>query len=204
MPLEFTVAAFRFGHSMIRSSYDFNVNFPPSRAFLLRLFNVLSRYPTLPEKWIIQWENFVEGGANLARPIDTRLAAPLSVRLTLLDLLRGYVFRLPTGQAVARALGLGAMTDAHISGVAASQEQADVLRNSGFAGRTPLWFYILAEAAHFQKGQRLGPVGSTLVASVLIGLIRRSKDSFLNIPGWTPTLRGVFDLPGLLRLAGVL
>ena len=48
--------------------------------------------------------------------------------------------------------------------------------------RTPLWYYILAEAAVLGKeegqnqegGQRLGPLGSTIVAEVLVGLIRRT------------------------------
>jgi len=51
-------------------------------------------------------------------------------------------------------------------------------------------------------------VGSTIVAEVLIGLIRRSADSILNTPGWRPSLPGAqpgsFELADLLRFAGVL
>jgi hypothetical protein len=40
LPLEFTVAAYRFGHSMVRENYDFNLNFnhkdPADLFFLLR------------------------------------------------------------------------------------------------------------------------------------------------------------------------
>jgi hypothetical protein len=204
MPFEFAAAAYRFGHSMVRPAYDFNVNFPFQFAPLLQLFKVLGRYPTLPQKWIIQWERFVDGGTNKARRIDTQLTAPLAGVVARKNLLRGYLVRLPTGQAVARALSLPVMTAGDILAAAANQQQVRVLQDSGFVSRTPLWFYILAEATRFSGGQRLGPVGSTLVAGVLIGLIRRSKDSFLNIVGWTPTLRGVSDLPGMLRLAGVL
>jgi hypothetical protein len=42
--------------------------------------------------------------------------------------------------------------------------------------RTPLWYYILAEAAVLGGSQHLGPVGSTIVAEVLVGLVRRSPD----------------------------
>ena len=84
---------------------------------------------------------------------------------------------------------------------------ASVLQSSGFLTRTPLWYYLLAEAKH-HGGQRLGPVGSTIVAEVLIGLVRRSDDSILRTPGWTPTLPaatpGQFNLADLLRFAKVL
>jgi hypothetical protein len=36
LPLEFSVAAYRFGHTMVRASYDFNVNLP--QATLGQLF----------------------------------------------------------------------------------------------------------------------------------------------------------------------
>ena len=66
---------------------------------------------------------------------------------------------------------------------------------------------MLAEAGHF-GGERLGPVGGTVVAEVLIGLVRRSQDSILRTPGWTPSLPGPepgrFELADLLRFAGVL
>jgi nucleoid-associated protein YgaU len=103
------------------------------------------------------------------------------------------------------------LTAAQIESAAASQAQVDALQDGGFSNRTPLWYYILAEAAHpaFGNGQRLGPVGSTIVAEVLIGLARRSEDSILTDPAWSgPTLPsavpGTFTLVDLLRLAGVL
>jgi hypothetical protein len=45
---------------------------------------------------------------------------------------------------------------------------------------------------------------STIVARVLIGLVRRSTDSILSEPNWVPTLgNGHFDLAKLFQLAGV-
>ena len=59
-----------------------------------------------------------------------------------------------------------------------NEEQAEVLRrrDGELLRRTPLWYYIFAEAAILRNGQSLGTVGSTIVAEVLVGLIRRSAN----------------------------
>ena len=236
MPLEFSVAAYRLGHSMARAEYDFNVTFRPATFEQLFTFTALSGdlgdFDTLPEVWIIEWENFIDAGAPFARTrsIDTRLVEPLFLlrnfqgdplqglraSLAVRNLLRGYLLRLPTGQAVARALGqrlqgvrnIPVLTEQQIKD-AANDEQVQVLQDAEFLqGKTPLWYYILAEAAFLEGGERLGPVGSTIVAEVLVGLIRRSEGSILATAGWQPTLPsaqpGAFTLTDLLRFARVL
>lgn len=238
MPLEFTVAAYRFGHSMVRTNYDYNSEFNPASLQELFSFTALSgqlgnsplgqpknvdQNDTLPSNWIIEWQRFIEGGAltNRARRITTSLVEPLfslrdevgeplpdEARLAVRNLLRGYLMRLPTGQAVACALGQQPLSPTEIESVAANSVQRDVLQKTGFSTDTPLWFYILAEAAYYNK-EHLGPVGSRLVAEVLIGLMRRTPNSILSMPGWMPdpelcSTPGKFTLPDLLRLAGVL
>ena len=102
--------------------------------------------------------------------------------------------------------GLPVLSAAQLEAAAASERQAHVLKTSGFLERTPLWYYLLAESRH-HGGQRLGPVASTLVAEVLVGLARRSDDSILATPGWVPSLPsakpGRFELADLLRFAKV-
>lgn len=76
----------------------------------------------------------------------------------------------------------------------------------GFDRSTPLWFYILREAQVKADGRMLGPVGSRIVAEVLIGLLQGDKMSFLSQnPCWVPTLGkdGNFRMADLLKFAGV-
>ena len=93
-PLEFSGAAYRFGHSMVRDVYDYNRNFGrgaqvlSSAPFpLLFAFTGGANPPfrgdttTLPFNWIIEWDRMVDKGSTVpdqfARRIDTRLAPTL-------------------------------------------------------------------------------------------------------------------------------
>ncbi|HEX6150062.1 heme peroxidase family protein [Nocardioides sp.] len=98
MPVEFSVAAFRMGHSMIRATYDWNAEFPGRGGALFFLFDFSGTSGglggdelALPSNWIADWRRLYDfasigrpdlkpppGARNLARRIDTRLAPPLS------------------------------------------------------------------------------------------------------------------------------
>jgi hypothetical protein len=125
MPIEFSVAAFRLGHSMIRADYTWNVNFP--NATLEQLFDFsglsgnLGPGNPLPSIWIADFRrlfNFGQAGRtdltvpasrfNRAMRIDTKLALPLRTlpkseppprdNLAFRNLARANMVKLATGQ----------------------------------------------------------------------------------------------------------
>jgi len=68
--------------------------------------------------------------------------------------------------------------------------------------------YILKEAAQRANGDRLGPVGATIVSEVFVGLVQGDPLSYLSLKGkrWQPSLPsknpGEFTMADLLRFVG--
>ena len=114
------------------------------------------------------------------------------------NLMRHVNFGIPSGQAIARTMGVPVLTPI----------QLDALTPFGMEKSTPLWFYTLKEAELMEDGLRLGPVGGRIVGEVFIGLLKADDTSYLAAqPNWTPVLPSVipgeFHMTDLLTFAGV-
>ncbi|WP_420628413.1 peroxidase family protein [Candidatus Leptofilum sp.] len=200
MPLEFSVAAFRFGHSMIRSSYELN-NLTGNLELLdlLETGNKPDNFEQvdpdgshqLISEWVIDWNKFVGADAQKARKIDAKIArglfslgrtGPILKHLARSNLVRGYNLSIPIGQAMCDAFGIFPLQPNQIldCGDVEDDCKATSLNESWVDYRTPLWYYILREAAVQQDGNRLGELGSRIVSETIINLIKQDPNSFFN------------------------
>jgi hypothetical protein len=78
-----------------------------------------------------------------------------------------------------------------------------VIESAGLFDRTPLWFYVLAEAGDpaGPDGQHLGPVGSRIVAETLWTLAKHAADSVVETPPTEVELAtGEFTLKGIVKM----
>ena len=233
MPVEFSVAAYRLGHSMIRPGYRLNDN----DTTLLPIFPVpgqglpegLTGFRAMNPQWGIDWGRFIDidirqydgtdaqnkNRLQFAYRIDTSLVNPLTdlppvvasnpSSLPQRNLERGWRLGLPSGQSVARAMGVTPMADADIligKGTDARDPNLKTMADlpAVFKHNCPLWTYILAEAMKFQEvvkipvienksitTPRLGPVGGRIAAEVFLGLMVGDAHSFLSLdPNWHP------------------
>jgi len=213
-PVEFSVAAYRFGHSIVRKAYVLNETSGKVQVFTPTGPDLRGGSP-LPAKLVIDWSEFfpdlpnvdTDGNpTNVSRKIDTLISSGLfslpipgaeatgSNVLAFRNLQRGMFYDLPSGETVARALGVPVVP---------------VDAGFGFTpGNTPLWYYILAEAQAQTGGTKLGAVGSAIVKAGFIsalinerlpGRASASAEQVLLGPDHKATISDIFVFAGVAK-----
>ena len=218
IPVEFGGAAYRFGHTLIRSSYNLNDTTQGIELFKLPFFGTCPLGDCGDEvgpsqAYQLDWNYFLElddsTKLQFCRRIDAKIAGPLfelpfihrrqdaPQSLPERNMRRARTLKLPSGQDVAAAMGVDVL----------SNEDLGIAAIDGLGDKAPLWFYILKESALVGDpgGAHLGPVGGRIVAETIIGMIDIVRDTILDSEGdrnnWTPTLPDRFGNVGTFTLA---
>lgn len=194
MPVEFSGAAYRFGHATTQPTYRLTSAGDPKALFDILGFDARGPDATL------EFDQFfkIHGShPQHARPVGTTLGDPLfhlpfvhtpmqlddlgleltlpqSQNLPLRNMMRDrYTYQLASGQQAANHL--------HVT---QKPHVPQVLKDKGIT-KTPLWFYCLQEAEEFGHGKLTG-VGGAIVASVFARLLKQDKTSVLHVHGFEP------------------
>lgn len=205
---EFSMAAFRIGHSQVQEVYQLSgerSNKPVRLSIFRAVENGKKNGKSLDLRGFarhkdlkIDWPLFFDfPGQPLAQPgsaIDQHIPHPLfnlifmqrgDNKLPQINLQRSQV--LPSGHAMAEPLyeevnryDKKPSADAHTL-----LSEADVEKSLKVPGMTPerlpLWLYVLLEAGIKQGGQRLGVLGSHIVAEQILWVLHRDDHSYLKL-----------------------
>lgn len=197
VPFEFSMACFRLGHSMVRPFYELQ----PGRGKkdLSQLLRHV-RGNTILESEVVDWahleklhakriDHFLTDAMRNIPALPGGQACMSHTQIVEANLAAGRNAQLPSPETIIDKLVSQQHPLVEILGFDVKTYQEVHQNLIGFNitdfpdGKLPMWLYILFEAKTFGgNGNRLGPLGSVVVAETLSHCIRRINHSWFESP----------------------
>jgi hypothetical protein len=206
MPVEFSTAAYRVGHAMVRNSFAVNRQNQDVDLFDVRFRT--TGFTELPEDLVLDWHYMLEIEPHIqpymSKAIDPLLTDqlqnlpivpsnnPNDRALAFRNLMRANAMGVPSGQAIAKEMASKGyplkVCDLELDSLKAWKRVEAVLHKSehDLTKNTPLFYYLLRESQLKSHGAHYGPLGSALLMEVFGGILRLCSDTIIRRPEWRP------------------
>jgi hypothetical protein len=239
IPVEFTLAAFQYGHSAVQFIYNIGDSGGLCSQEETMYLTGLGQFvrpgsndkPSnrLPEIFVVDPDRMFgfapPARSNFAANLGTLITGGLykvpgelskilnneplretgliprhsnipTFKLPEATLRRGAAVGLPSGQQACECAGVRCLSPDQL---AYDSRLEDFLKANGLLHRTPLFYYLLREAEVSGRttpagfpGKRLGPLGSRIVAEVILGVLNADPESYVNAYWEPPVISGDF------------